>query len=179
MVRYAVGLLPDSGLEESIRAIWQRLRDAGISSNLLDDRGRPHLSLAVCTGLPEDFETGFEMFARGIRSFPLSLQAAGTFSSDSGVVFLAPAVTADLTELHERFFDSFGSGLDGRSSLYSPGSWVPHCTVAMGLEPREICRAIGICADAGLPLEGSLVSAALLEFRESRVLSSKSWELGG
>lgn len=179
MVRYAVGLLPDSGLEDMIRRIWRELREAGISSNLLDDRGRPHLSLAVCSGLPKDFDEEFALFARGVRGFGLSLQAAGTFSAESGVVFLAPAVTVELTGLHERFFRSFGPRLDGCSDLYRPGRWVPHCTVAMGLKPREICRAIGVCAESGLPLEGSVARGALMEFEESSVRSSRSWVLGG
>lgn len=171
MARYAVGLLPDRGLEESIRGIWDDLRGMGIGSNLLDDRGRPHLSLAVCRGLPGDFGERFDLFAAGMDPIGISLQAAGTFGLENGVVFLAPSVTLELTGVHQRFYDELGGVLEGCSRLYMPGLWVPHCTVAMGLAAEEVCRAIGVCAGGRLPLEGSLERAAVMEFGESGVLS--------
>lgn len=177
MVRHAVGLVPNAKLEHSIREIWRELRSAGIASNLLDDRGRPHLSLAVCGGLPQDFEREFELFARGVRRMKLSLQAAGTFGVASGVVFLAPAITVELRGVHKSFHQSFGGRMDDCSGLYAPGNWVPHCTVAMGLEKGEICRAIGICAGERLPLEGMMTEAALMRFQSNSVISCTSFPL--
>ena len=179
MARYAVGLLPDGALEESIRGIWDDLRGMGIGSNLLDDRGRPHLSLAVCQCLPDGFGERLALFAESIRPIRLSLQAAGTFALENGVVFLAPSATLELTGVHQRFYDELGDILEGCSSLYMPGRWVPHCTVAMGLAAEEVCRAIGVCAGGRLPLEGSLERAAVMEFGESGVLSVREYPDAG
>lgn len=179
MVRYALGMLPDEGLELGIRSIWGDLRSVGVSSNLLDDRGRPHLSLAVCEGLADGFVKRFGGFLRSSEPLAVSLQAAGTFGLDVGVVFLAPSVTTGLTRLHAGFHRVMGGEMEGCSPRYVPGVWVPHFTVAMGLAPDEICRAIGTCAADRLPLEGRLERAAVMEFDEERVVSCREVPLGG
>ncbi len=177
MVRYALGLLPDRSLERRIRQIWNELGEIGISSNLLDDGGRPHMSLAVCEGLGGDFERRFSSFAGAIAPVEVSLQAAGTFGLENGVVFLAPAASRRFMRVHSSLYASLAESMENRSKLYEPGAWVPHCTVAMGLAPDEICRAIGVCAGKGFPMEGNLERAAVMEFGESGVLACREFDL--
>jgi hypothetical protein len=55
-------------------------------------------------------------------------------------------------------------------SHYSPPQWVPHCTLAMGLESQQMARALDICQPTGWPLLGTVTEIGLIETRPIKQL---------
>ena len=158
----AVCLLFDSRTENALRALWQRLEEAGVPTLLSHTHGRhlPHLSLVVLrewdiddvrsaiTGLPD----------AGVTT--LHFDALGTFRR--GRSWLVPAVTSDLARRQEQVVASVEATGADLHRHYRPGVWVPHCTVA----PRVRLEALPALAAAVydvLPLEATADRAALID----------------
>jgi 2'-5' RNA ligase len=128
---YAIEIYFDSETERVVRRLRSALNQAGIRP-VLDELGdRPHISLAGVAHLNEaDFEPHLRDFAADVRSFPTVLAAVGSFPGDEGVLFLAPAFTQPLLTVHASFHQLLGR-LNLRShDYYTPGNWMPHCTIA-------------------------------------------------
>jgi hypothetical protein len=83
-------------------------------------------------------------------NFPL----LGVFPGDAAVLLLGAQVTAPLLDAHANVHAAIDgkSGNGGESdeprevemlgALYKPGSWVPHCTLAMHLDTESLARAL-------------------------------------
>ena len=61
-------------------------------------------------------------------------------------LFLAPVVTAPLLAVHVRLNDVLQERGIVQWPHYLPGSWVPHCTLAMNVTPAELSAAAGMLA---------------------------------
>jgi len=161
---YAIEMFFDSASEARIRLLWAALASPGAYAMANGD-SRPHISLAVADSV--DVPAArllLEDFARGIMAFPLSMESLGFFLSKEQVAFLAPKATPELLALHARFFEQFSSVASGISQIYSPSTWVPHCTLAMGILPQQIALAVDACQSHGLPFGCSVAEIGLVEF---------------
>jgi hypothetical protein len=108
-------------------------------------------------------------FAARERAQRIALATAATFATAEGVLFLGVVVTRALLDLHARLYPLFERAARARWSYYRPGSWVPHCTLALGLDPKQLAAAIQICVDGVLPIEAVAASVAIVEPRRSKV----------
>ena len=61
-------------------------------------------------------------------------------------LFLAPGRTAPLLAVHVRLNDVLQERGIVQWPHYLPGSWVPHCTLAMNVTPAELSAAAGMLA---------------------------------
>ena len=108
---FAIELALDPAAGATVRRIWRELEAAGITS-MARSGAYPHLSLGVWEALdPPAARAELAVFAREIEPIPMTLASVRAFPT--GAVFLAPEVTAELTELHAGFhrrFARFGSG---------------------------------------------------------------------
>lgn len=150
----AVELLFDEDLESSVVALLHAVRDAGLPSPLLGWRVLPHVSLVLGAEAGDGLERAIASFAAATDPIPVTLDAAASFPGDGGVVYLAPVVDRRLLDLHEAAHEALGSHLPDLDPLYRPGRWMPHCTVTVGLDERQIGDAIAICRRAALPRTG-------------------------
>lgn len=126
-VGQAVELYFDVDAQARVLAEWDR-----IGSGLAELGARPHVTLAVFRP-PTDPGPVIDAIDRWVAHeapMEVSLQSVGMF--DAGVVFLAPVASASLIAAHARFHDLLGDV--ERWDLYLPGRWVPHCTMAIGLD---------------------------------------------
>ena len=83
---FAVQLLLDTRAAERIRGVWEALRDADVSSVMLDLGSKPHVTLAVYEDLEiEPFETQVKAFFASETSIDVPLSGVGTFHGDEGV----------------------------------------------------------------------------------------------
>jgi len=48
---------------------------------------------------------------------------------------------------------------------YFPGQWMPHCTLALELEPRLITPVLDLGLQISLPLNGEITEMGVIEFR--------------
>jgi len=178
LVPYAVELYFDEATDEAVRAIWHRLADAGISTGALVNGARPHISLGGCQELDATrFRSALMSFAHKSPPLEFALASVGVFPTAEGVVFLAPAVTRDLLNLHEAIHTVFAEYAVSPWTLYLPGNWVPHCTLALNLPQDRIAAAVDLCRDAALPIQGRFERVGLTQFPPLTHLYD--WELGG
>lgn len=143
-----VELLLDTALDETVRAVWQRLHAAGRPSLATHTHAtnRPHLTLAAADRLPPQV-------VLALASLPIDIELGP-------VVYFARAVvwrvnpSAALRELHL----SVWHALEGteRSPLHAPHSWIPHVSLALrgknpaayATELRGLAVARGRCVEA-------------------------------
>jgi 2'-5' RNA ligase len=144
-VAHAVELYFDDQADSAVRSMWQVLAQAGLPSLATGThrRHRPHVTLAVAESLAGADLSPVRSALAGHRP-PLRLYVLGTFPGTGGALFLGVQVTADLLAFHA----GVHAALDGQGGqqwpYYLPGSWIPHCTLAEGLDRAEAARAFGL-----------------------------------
>ena len=172
-VPYAVQLLLDARAAEKVRGVWNALRDAGVSSIMIDLCSRPHVTLAVYEDLEvEPFETQVKAFFAGETSIDVPLSGVGTFHGEEGVLYCSPVVTPELLALHERFHKRFDHLAEGAWAYYRPGSWVPHCTLAMLVPDHLRGEGIDVVLKSGLPTRTRLGAVSVVRFEPGYEQSS-------
>jgi 2'-5' RNA ligase len=152
----------DPVAERRLRTLWAALDEAGVTNlgTHTHGRHRPHISLAVADEL-NPLTVADAM--KGLTVPPpltLSFQHVGQFPG--GVLWLGPAPTAELLDLHARVLRRLDKTGVEVSELYRPGTWVPHCTLSMTARRDAVARAVPVCCDV-LPLAATLMSAAVAD----------------
>ncbi len=122
----AVTLLLDPVATASVREIWHRMAELGISTSMLDLHYPPHLTLVVVEdeGLAGQLDRSLPDLAPDAR-LNLSVGPPGRFA-DTDVVWLG-VDGAGLRELHAKAAAVVGE--DAVSPYYRPVEWVPHVTL--------------------------------------------------
>lgn len=162
---FAVEMYFDREAEERVRSLWLELQAAGLDSTLLDIGARPHLSLAVFDRVEVSALCGLvEEFADRVHGYSSLFAAVGTFPGNEGVVFLAPAVSGELLALHGTFHRRLlDLGLE-TWEYYSPGRWIPHCTVALRLSSKALPEAVDLCRRSAALGPFTIRELGLIEF---------------
>lgn len=158
----AVCLLFDDRTNGALRRLWDRLEDLGVPTLRSHTHGQhlPHLSYAV---LREWQLTQVRDKVEAIPDGPpveLHFDALGIFRR--GRSWLVPAVTSNLVVRQERIIEAVSSTGAQLHRHYTPGVWVPHCTIA----PRVPLVALPVLAAAVydvLPLRAHADHAALVD----------------
>ncbi|MFG2009594.1 2'-5' RNA ligase family protein [Micromonospora sp. NPDC048868] len=158
----ALELYLDTDATRRIRVLWDALESEGVQSmrSLLEQRHRPHVSLAVATRFdPERVAAALRgtVVAAPLR---LSFEHAGQFVGR--VLWLGPTPTAELLAHHARVHDRLTEAGIGLVEHYRPGRWVPHCTLSMRVPNALMAAAVRRCLEM-LPLEATVVGAALTD----------------
>ncbi|SCM94161.1 Uncharacterized protein BWINRASL_01934 [Bacillus mycoides] len=98
----------------------------------------PHITLADYNELDVNLYTekleGFVAIQENIAT--VTFPSVGTFPTN-GTIFLAPTITDELLRLHHSYHDYFKTFHDIPNSYYVPGKWIPHCTIANGLNSNQ------------------------------------------
>ncbi|GLV66149.1 hypothetical protein Bmyc01_48180 [Bacillus mycoides] len=103
----------------------------------------PHITLA-------DYkELDFNLYTKKLEEFVAFQEniAAVTFSSvgtfpTNGTIFLAPSINDELLRLHHSYHDNFKTFHGNPQSYYVPGKWIPHCTIANGLNSNQFVNVM-------------------------------------
>ena len=172
---YAVELALDPSSAAVVRRIWDELDRAGITW-MARSGAHPHMTVGIWETLDVD-ETARELTRLAGETPPVRLALASVGLFPGVAVFLAPVVTAELLDLHERVHPKLDRLGAGAWDHYRPGAWVPHCTLATDLAPDQFGTALAIAGRAPLPLECRLVEVGIVEFRPVKQLVSRV--LGG
>ena len=163
---YAVELNLSTGSAARVVTLWKRFAEESISSVMLDVGAKPHISLASFEDLdPLALQDDLRHFAATTKPLLVALSSVGAFPTSEGVVFLAPVVTRELLDVHERFQGLLGSTGAGCLGYWWPGRWVPHCTVATEITPDKLGRAIELCLQSEVFGTVTLDEVSLIEFR--------------
>ena len=163
----AIEMFFDEDADAAVRAIWRDLAAAGLPNLAVYGHGqhRPHVSLAVCGSLSPDAVVPLQsMLSQAITEagLVLPLTSLGTFPGGEGVLFLGVSVTAGLLDLHARAHAALAGQTAGRWPYYLPGYWVPHCTLAQGLDAESTAAAFRLLHGFG-PIEATVTSAGITD----------------
>lgn len=158
----SVCLLLDDRSDRSVRQLWRRLEDAGLTTLLTHTHGRhvPHLTLAsllsydleavraALTALPAQGPTG------------LQLDALGMFRRSR--CWLGPAASGELVGRQEVVVAAVEATGAQLHRNYRPGSWMPHLTLAPRLHIDDL-PVVARHTFEVLPLTATLTRAALID----------------
>src|SRR5262249_62395760 len=102
----------------------------------------PHVTLVRCEDLDRDPALHvLQRFAAQLAPHPIRLEALSFFADDCSVLWLAPAFDPALRASQKRLYADLAPFLF--APLHSePKSWVPHVTVAAGLNAGAASAAM-------------------------------------
>lgn len=158
---HSLELLPDDEGQESVRAQWQALADAGLPSQL-DHRGTtnaPHVSVVEADALPDAALDVARARLGGL--LPVTALVGGVLLLGEGRVTLARPV--QLADDVVRRVLAVRVQVPERRHL----GWVPHLTLARRLERADVPRALEVLAGLDAERHASL---------ELRLTSLRRWD---
>ena len=123
---------------------------------------RPHLSLTVTDDADGLREHALGLALRGVET-EIEMAAVSLFPADLPVLVLAVAPAPELVALHERVSAALGAAGVDIWPHYRPGTWLPHCTLSMGVPADALAEALAACLASPLPLRARLSAAALTD----------------
>jgi 2'-5' RNA ligase len=134
-------------------------------------QGRPHVSLARCDATnPSRLAAAVSGFACGASAFTVEFGALGVFAPEAWV-FLAPVASEQLIHFHARMHEWLAELVASTTGLgpihqdaYTPGRWVPHCTLTTRLEPALAAHAVQLCLCTDLPRAATIERIGLTHF---------------
>ena len=159
-VAFAVVLHLDDDTDAVVRRAWARLEDEGVPSvsTTYGPGYRPHLTLAIVdTPHPALLAERLRPRLDAVSGLSLTLSSLGFFLTPPAPAYLAVTPSRRLLGLHQSVHDVLDTA--DSWSHYRPGSWVPHCTLAMGVDAATtVARAL---AHTPLPVHATVTSAHL------------------
>ena len=168
---FALVMYFDSLSEKPIRELWQKIADAGITSTLARAGVRPHLTLTIfdqVSRIPREDELAG--FARKSHLTDLQATYIGFFSQPDPVVFVAPTPTQELMDFHRSIIHVLMEDAQPISANYLPGTWVPHCTIALDFPKKRIPEVVELCLDLPLPFIMHATQVGVVEFQPMKDL---------
>jgi len=144
-VAHALEMYFDHEADTAVWKLWQVLADAGLPSlaTLTHRQHRPHVSLTVAESLAcADLAPLRSVL--GAHRPTLHLYVLGTFPESQGALFLGVPATADLLAFHADVHAALADQPVEHWPYYLPGNWVPHCTLAEGLDKDDAAKAFGL-----------------------------------
>jgi 2'-5' RNA ligase len=171
---YAVVLYFDEETDRRLREVWAALDVHGVDSVARTHGAayRPHLTLAIVE--TADQARVIEALQRPlsrVAGIPVTLNAVGFFLTGTAPAYLGVTPTSRLLLLHEQVHAAIGEVASW--DYYRPGSWVPHCTLAMDVtSPSAVTEVVS--AAVALPLHATVSGAHL-----SRLPADRGMRLPG
>jgi 2'-5' RNA ligase len=132
----------DTAGDTAVRRMWSRLDHIGIPSLATQShqRHRPHITLAGAGQLAVN-DIALTTIAR-LPGIEVTLPVLGAFPGARTALVLGATATSALLEAHAAIHAEIEGSCEGTWALYRPDSWVPHCTLAMGLDAKDLATAI-------------------------------------
>jgi 2'-5' RNA ligase len=161
---FAVEMYFDVESERRLRSLSDRC--AALVGSAIIEGARPHISLGVAdVVVHEEIEAHIVSFARRYKPFEITLSSVGFFTSVPSIAYLAPKVDNALLDLHAEFFERFVEGATGVWAHYFPRTWIPHCTLASGLDAKQSAQILEEVQRFGLPAECRIAEIGVVRFR--------------
>ncbi|SDN45076.1 2'-5' RNA ligase family protein [Actinacidiphila guanduensis] len=139
----ALVMFLDGSAEAAVEGLRERLVGGGVlgagGSPVL---GRPHITVAVAErivlgepGVPGQIAD---------QTLAVRMESVGVFGGAQGVLFLGVTVTRALLEAHAAVHAAIGGDAGGPFGHFRPDIWVPHCTLATGLDGPAQGEAVAL-----------------------------------
>jgi len=155
-----------------IRNMWKKLRERGISAYMDQYGGFPHIALAVFDDIDIlEMERLIEKAAENESMFTVKMPSLGIFPSSESVLFLSPAASASLINLHAKLHRTL-KDTEGKWEYYLPDFWVPHCTLGMNIPKSKLHDALDAIVEDYEPLDVRIETIQLVEFNPVKLVKS-------
>lgn len=180
---YGVLAYFDENTEKFLKGIWKGLVYNSISyySEEVKDR-RPHITIADYNNIEEnEFIESMDNYYDIKSKIDVRLSVLGTFLN-SGALFISPTMSKELIGFHNSHHENFKRFNDDLDSLYLPGKWIPHCTIANRLTQDKLVEAFNYCTKNIDTIHAKISEVALIkvineEDKGSKVVTVFSKEL--
>lgn len=163
----ALELTLDEDADAAVRRIWAGLDDAGVPSlaTLLGGRLDPHVTLAVSGDEEAMHALGPDLAELVRMAGPqvLPLGAVGLFPGADPPLYLAVTPTERLLRLQAEVDARLRERRIDTAAEYHPGTWVPHCTLAMSVPDERCADALGVVRAAPLPIQARIARPGLVD----------------
>ena len=168
---YAIVAHFDLETESTIKEVWSDLSDHSISKYAEEITvRRPHITLASYKNLDLDkFIPVFDDYYQSQTRIPLTFNVLGTFFNSS-TLFLTPTPSLKLLNFHSQHHQYFEIFNDNPNSLYLPGRWIPHCTVANRLSNMKLEEAFTLCSQSLHTIHAQIEEVAIITTIYDKVL---------
>jgi 2'-5' RNA ligase len=161
---FAVELYMDARTESLIKGVWTLLAQRGVSDNILKKGSRPHVALSVFDDCdPGEITHSLRKVAQEEKVLEARFEHLGTYCSKDGVLFLVPVVSPHFFLLHSKVFKSLHGAIQGLREGCKPNRFVPHCTVAYGLDKETLAKTVALFSNKALPIVGSFDRLGLVD----------------
>jgi 2'-5' RNA ligase len=163
-VAQAVEFFFDDDADRAVRSLWARLEQAGVPSLATRTHGRhrPHVTFALGGAIPAGARESLRTDLRRLAIPRLWLATLGVFGSTENVLMLAAITDTELLAVHSAVHDALAGRVRAPSAYYLPGSWVPHCTLAQGIEDRQVVAGFATLHPVE-PIRASIVEVAVVD----------------
>lgn len=128
----------DDEADRAVRALWRRLDQAGVGSGA--PAWPPHVTFAAAKVIPRRTRDALKAELRTLAIPSLWLSTLGTFPTAENVLMLGAVVDGELLAVHSAIHDVLAGQVQSPQAYYMPGSWVPHCTLALGVAHEQVVR---------------------------------------
>jgi 2'-5' RNA ligase len=147
----------------AIRDVWSRLEQLGVPSlHGHVPSIRPHLSLVVTDDADGLWRHAPSLALRGVE-IDVEMAAVALFPADPPVLVLAVAPDPELVALHARVSAALAAAEVDVWPHFRPGTWLPHCTLSMGVPTEVLADALAACLASPVPVRARLRAAALTD----------------
>lgn len=136
----ALVMMLDPAAADAIETLRSRLSERAVPRLAFLPHFPPHVSLAVAERLVLPAPSLAEQIA--CQRLEVRMETLGTFAGSEGVLMCGVTVTAGMLEIHAAVQAALAGDGGGPCGHYRPGRWVPHCTVAIGLDHEELGAAV-------------------------------------
>jgi hypothetical protein len=160
---YAVQLYVDGQTEQLIKQVWDRLAEKGVSDNMVRKGGRPNVGLSVFEDAdPGEISFRLRQLCKEQRTVEARFEHLGTYCSKDGVLFLVPVISPRFFLLHSTVYKMLGDCILGLRDGCRPNRFVPHLTVAYGLDKDTLSKTVALFGNKALPIVGVFEKIALV-----------------
>lgn len=140
----AVEILFDEDAAITVRELWARLDAAGIPSLAVATHGshRPHVTLFNATGLR--ITPALVDRLRPLVGSDIFFDSLAIFPGTPTVLFLGARATVPLLTAHAVAYELLSTEQTRRWPQYQPGLWIPHCSLATGVDSTTVHTALTV-----------------------------------
>jgi 2'-5' RNA ligase len=161
---FAIELLFDPQAEKAVRRFGKLLEKNHIPSTLTPAGAGPHLSIAGFKARRKaPLQALLKKTSGQTLRFAFKFSGVGVFKAE-GVLFLKPVITPRLLKIHAQLHEAIKDQVGGDNAHYFPKRWIPHCTLAMGLTPAQLRKAVKLLKALKPRVKGVYRKLALVEF---------------
>lgn len=138
---HALVVFFDAEADTKVRELWRR-----IGSTF---EYPPHLTFAIAGGIGPKVRAELREDLSRLWLPDLYLHTLGVFSTTENVLQLGAVVDGELLAVHSAIHDVLAGRVKDPQAYYLPGNWVPHCTLAHGMDDEALVKAFAAVHPVG------------------------------